>query len=77
MKKSAEVGVASEMDSFLEEGKPPAEGGTCSSPEDDERPHCIECESAHIGKKNVVLQETKVVKSIAPLSVPQMSIFDQ
>jgi len=36
VKKSAEVGVASEMDSFLEEGKPPAEGGTCSSPEEGE-----------------------------------------
>jgi len=36
VKKSAEVGVASEIDSFLEEGKPPAEGGTRSSPEDGE-----------------------------------------
>ena len=37
VKRSAEVGVAGEMDSFLEESKSsPAEGETCSSPEDGE-----------------------------------------
>ena len=50
VKKSAEVGVASEMELFLEEGKPPAEGGTCSSPEDGEST-CRKLDIQFIGRR--------------------------